>query len=132
MNEPVLLYDTILSCNISFWITDQGFCSEWASVSFVICTYFFKLHFCSVSPACRKVCNYSSISHENTACTQRKTSILWCMEPTRKVPAKMYTHVNKQSCTDLHQLSPSTFFSNVLPATTLSKARAEPLLNAPL
>lgn len=30
-----------------------------------------KLFFCSVSPACKNVCNYSSITHVDTMCTER-------------------------------------------------------------
>lgn len=79
---------------------------------------------------CQNVCNYSSITHVET-CTERyftweKNLFLLCMGPRRKVPAKMYTSISKQVCTDLHQLSLSTIFFNVLPVTTLLKARGEP------
>lgn len=87
-----------------------------ASAPFIIHTACLQLHFSSVSPACKNVCNYSSITDVDTSCTERdfmwgeKNLFLWCMGPRRKVPAKIHTSINKQSCTDLHQLSLSMFF----------------------
>lgn len=41
-----------------------------ASAPFVICKNFLQLHFCSVSPACKNVRNYSSVTHVDTSCTE--------------------------------------------------------------
>lgn len=94
------------------------------------CTNCLQPFFCLVSPACKNVCNYSSITHVDTMCTERdftqqRRYFCGVRDQEGKCLQKCKSVHWFTSGIDLHQLSLITLFFNVLSVNTLSKARGK-------